>query len=654
MKTSFIRNKKILFAIITVILSLINTISYYHLWGTDINVPLTGFRSDSIGVLLDLNNHVRGGNAHLNATYGAPDLWSWSECFGDAEFIIPLLVILSRFVGSITAAVNICAVFNSVMIAASMYYVCTKLNISEAVSAVVAIIYSSLPFWVFAANTLWVLYGVAFYIPLFCYLAIRLMSEEPLVKKDLIMLIFVTFYVGLSVAYWAFFCMLILALVGIYALLGLKEKSKIMQVLMSYILIFLGILGYILPNIFHKINSEYFDGLYNNGAYIIIYIVMVSTALLLVFLFYKYIYPRITMSHIYACVALFCIFICIGYVVLKKYTDYIGMYGGRTVEMVELYSNYNIFGIFCPAPNNILFNLGESEVQVWDNLYFDSYTDMLGTAAGVGFIYSFMHIVCYSDNMDNKTQILSICGKISCFIMLFALKGGLASVVAVFVTTGIRYYTRLCVFIACFSLIAFGILADKVIGKINCIEAADIMSKVKYSCIFAGLLICVVLSMPADFIYEDSHGIKDYEARKAEYDEWVDYIARIESTFEYEEGSMVLELPYSIDDDRYIDLFLDGRIYELTIPAILAETTTWSYGGGWKTDTDIINNTEKFLKEVIDSGFSGIYVDSLLAPCEEELEKLEEYLGKPIVCNSSRRYFFNLKEYSEKIKGGIL
>ncbi len=653
MKASFIRNKKILFAVITVILSLVNAISYYHLWETDISVPLTGFRSDSLGVLLDLNNHIRGGNARLNVIYGAPNLCSWSGSFGDAEFVIPLLVILSRFVGSITAAVNICAVFNSVMIAVSMYYVCTKLNISEAVSAVVAIIYSSLPFWVFAANTLWVLYGVAFYIPLFCYLAIRLMSEEPLVKKDLIMLIFVTFYVGLSVAYWAFFCMLILALIGIYALLGLKEKSKIMQVLMSYILIFLGILGYTLPNIFHKINSEYFDGLYNNGGYIIIYILMVSTALLLIFLFYKYIYPRITMSHIYAFVALFCIFIGIGYVVLKKYTNYIGMYGDRTVEMVELYSNYSIFGIFCPAPNNILFNLGESEVQVWDDLYFDNFTVMLGTAAGVGFIYSFMHIISYSDNMDNKTRTLSICGKISCFIMFFTLKGGLASVVAAFVTTGIRYYNRLCVFIACFSLIAFGILVDKVIGKINRIEAADIMGKAKYSCILAGLLICEVLSMPADFIYEDFYGIKDYKTRKAEYDEWVDYIARIESTFEHE-GGMVLELPYIVDDERYIDLFWDGRMYDLAIPAILAKTTAWSYGSGWKTDTDIINDTEKFLMEVIDVGFSGIYVDSLLAPCEDKVERLEEYLGKPIVCNSSRRYFFNLEEYAEKVKGGAL
>ena len=53
-------HKKILFGLLTMVLSFLLTMTYYHLWGTDLRVPISGYRSDSGGVLLEAANYVRG------------------------------------------------------------------------------------------------------------------------------------------------------------------------------------------------------------------------------------------------------------------------------------------------------------------------------------------------------------------------------------------------------------------------------------------------------------------------------------------------------------------------------------------------------------------------------------------------------------------
>ena len=42
---------------VAAIATLVITVSYYRLWGTDIHVPLTGYRHDSLGVLIDASNY---------------------------------------------------------------------------------------------------------------------------------------------------------------------------------------------------------------------------------------------------------------------------------------------------------------------------------------------------------------------------------------------------------------------------------------------------------------------------------------------------------------------------------------------------------------------------------------------------------------------
>ena len=131
--------------------------------------------------------------------------------------------------------------------------------------------------------------------------------------------------------------------------------------------------------------------------------------------------------------------------------------------------------------------------------------------------------------------------------------------------------------------------------------------------------------------------------RKQEYDEWHELIGDIEN--QLDEGDMVLQLPLRTSDIRIGELMDAGRAYDNAIPAIVSKKTVWSYGGNWKNQNDIVNETDDFIEAACESGFDGIYMDTLMysdTSYEEQIEKLEERLGKPLVCDENRRYFFRL------------
>ena len=87
-------NKKVvLIGIFTIILSIIISVSYFQLWGTDINVPLTGYRSDSIGVLLEAANYCRGGNLFNNIIYNAPNINNNVFLGGISDSSVPMNLI---------------------------------------------------------------------------------------------------------------------------------------------------------------------------------------------------------------------------------------------------------------------------------------------------------------------------------------------------------------------------------------------------------------------------------------------------------------------------------------------------------------------------------------------------------------------------------
>ena len=137
----------------------------------------------------------------------------------------------------------------------------------------------------------------------------------------------------------------------------------------------------------------------------------------------------------------------LGLLMVSRFTDYMGEYDGRTLYAVEL-GALNITNLFLPAPNNIFSGLDKMVAVLTDidNPQACDATEM-GVLTGIGLLYSILHVFRFQKTEDIREQILEICGKCNCFLILLAVKGGLASVIASYITTGIRNYNRVGIFI---------------------------------------------------------------------------------------------------------------------------------------------------------------------------------------------------------------
>lgn len=639
-----IHSSTITYGIATMVITFIITVSYYHLWGTDIHVPLTGYRSDSVGMLLEANNYIRGGNTRNNVIYAAPDLKNYRECIDDSRLPLPLIGVLSSIFGNVEAAINIHAILNIVLLALSMYCVCVQIGVRSIIALLAGICYSCIPMFVFWCNTVLLIYSLCFYIPVFCLLILNFMSADEVTdsrKSGLKLLIIIVdmLLVGICSAYYSFFALIILVFVAMYAFFRLGSVKNTMLAVMSIVCVVMGIASYVLPNIFYKLDKSSMKFIWDNGWWYILWTGAVLLVILLGAFLYKKAYPHITIKRMLYIAALFCVFAGIGYVMLKRYTGFIGEFEGRTLYAVEL-GALNPVNLILPTPNNLSawFDRAVNTMVDLENQDFHG----IGIIGGIGFIYSLLNVFRFRQNCDRKDELVKICGICNAFVAIVAVKGGLSSLIAKYLTTGIRGYNRIEIYIACFSLISFAIMLDKLL-----IHIKSMKNSVHRNCLYIGvcviILLGLIISVPTSFIHGDSFGFVEYDQRKREYDDWHDLMSEIESRVP--EESMIFELPTSIDGDYFGKLMDRGRAYELSIPAIISRKTIWSYGGGWQPETDMIENTEGFINEVRETGFAGIYVDTLLYndnSYEEQLQALEKYLGQPIVCNENRRYFFTV------------
>lgn len=650
-----ISGKSLAFAFLTALLSAVVSISVYHLWGTDLRVPISGYRSDSLGVLLELKNYVRGGSVHHFVIYGEPYADSYIASFGDSSCPMPLLKLIWKLTGSVEEAVNIHAVLNSILLSLALFWVCTRLGVRNCFSMAVGVVYGNLSYFILGANTVLLIYGACFYIPLFCYILIELMRTDSVLHKmtakNAVFILAVMLYMGMNSAYYAFLGMILLTFTTVYALFVRKDIDSIIFCFLSYIAIGMGIVSYTMPTILKRFG---FARIVMDMGYILqVLIVLTSIAVLgaLVALM-KRIHRFLTLKKIYGMLFGLLGIAGIAYVILWKYTDYVGAYEGRSLVDVQL-GSLKAGSMVLPAVNSV-FGLGRSilgAITDIDNLHASDIAE-IGVLAGVGFVYSVIMVFQYGKKSP-RDEVVKICGLINSFILVVAVKGGLSLMIGALITTGIRGYSRMCVFLAAFGLIASAILMDRVADKIKMVSRAVVRNSL-YAAGAGVLAFVLMMSVPTDFIYKGMFGFVGYEQRKSEYDEWQRYIGAIEQ--QVSDGSMILELPTRVDDTHRGELMTAGRAYELSIPAIVSETTFWNEGGKIrKAVNNIFENKgdmDKLLTLICASGYDGIYIDTMMYHDDSYIQLIDKFgqvLGEPLICNENRRYFYDLSHYNKML-----
>ncbi len=650
-----VSKKRLVFAFLTTLFSALISISVYRLWGTDLRVPISGYRSDSLGVLLELKNYVRGGSVHHFVIYGEPYADVYAASFGDSSCPMPLLKLIWRLTGSVEEAVNIHAVLNSVLLSLALFWVCTRLGVRNVFSMVAGVAYGNLSYFILGANTVLMIYGACFYIPLFCYILIELMRQDgtlhELTARNAVFILAVMLYIGMNSAYYAFLSMVLLAFTTVYVLFVRKDIDSILFSFLSFIAIGMGIISYTMPAILKSVGAV---GIVLDMGYMLqILIVLISMAVLgaLVVLL-KRIRGFLTLKKIYGILLVFLGIAAVAYVVLWKFTDYVGAYEGRSLVDVQL-GSLKAGSMVLPAVNSV-FGLGRSMLSAITDIDNIQTSDIaqIGVLAGVGFVYSAIMVFQYGKK-SSRDEVVKICGLMNCFILVVAVKGGLSLMIGAFITTGIRGYSRMCVFIAVFGLISAVILMDRIADTIKKVSGAAVRY-VLYAAAAGIMVFVLMMSFPTDFIYKGMFGFVEYEQRKSEYDEWQCYIGVIEEQMPV--GSMILELPTRVDDTHRGELMTVGRAYELSIPAVVSETTYWNDGGKIKkTINNIFENNgdmEELLTLACASGYDGIYIDTMMYHDDSYMQlinDLGQMLGEPLICNENRRYFYDLSDYDRML-----
>lgn len=247
-------------------------------------------------------------------------------------------------------------------------------------------------------------------------------------------------------------------------------------------------------------------------------------------------------------------------------------------------------------------------------------SEYLGLFGILGFLI-LIGLIFIERKKENYTyKVLKTLSQLNIAAILLATIGGFSTLFAIFISTKIRGYNRISVYIAFFGIATLCILLnelDKKLGK------KDYLFKI----------LVVGLSFLA--IIEQSWQMKpNYEYSKSRYyndEAFVGYIEEI-----LEEGSSVYQLPYQrFPENPPIN---NMRDYESFRGYLHSTNLKWSYGAykgrvadQWHQVIATLD-VEEMLEALALSGFKGIYIDRA-GYLPEELEVLESQLEAKLGIN---------------------
>lgn len=268
----------------------------------------------------------------------------------------------------------------------------------------------------------------------------------------------------------------------------------------------------------------------------------------------------------------------------------------------------------------------------------ENQTATLGIVAGCGFVL--LLVLLFRERLKikymNEIKLLNI------GIFLTAVIGGIGGIFGFFITTPMRCYNRLSIYMAFLALLALALLSTQLLEKI---EKKIIRRAI---CVTAGIVILFVGLWDQTVNFDAAQ----QEQAAQSFDSDRNFVQKIEEKMPA--GTMVYQLPFI--------RFPSGGSYELYKGYMHSKQTIWSFGGMQGREEDIweTNLMNHPINELLDhlcfAGYRGLYLDKSLM-VEKGLDfnlyyqKLQMYLGEePIVSEDQRLYFYDLTNYYENLK----
>ncbi|HEY2961259.1 MAG TPA: hypothetical protein VGJ37_02515 [Pyrinomonadaceae bacterium] len=268
----------------------------------------------------------------------------------------------------------------------------------------------------------------------------------------------------------------------------------------------------------------------------------------------------------------------------------------------------------------------------------------LGIVGSIGFLGLLAQLLYRKELVSTGRGLFHDLSALNIFSVLLAVIGGFGLLFSLYISSGIRCYNRISVYIAFFSLMAVAIGLESVHRKTRTTKGRSIL----YSLIAMALII--------GFLDQTSPWYVPYYApNKADFVSDQQFVDRLEASVPA--GSMIFQLPHiQFPETPAINKMVD---YDLFRGYVHSKNLRWSYGTIKNREIDRAQQRvaslppEKLVEELVFGGFSGLYVDRFgyednAAALEAELSKVLQ--AKPLVSPNGRLLFFNLGDYGRSLR----
>ena len=272
----------------------------------------------------------------------------------------------------------------------------------------------------------------------------------------------------------------------------------------------------------------------------------------------------------------------------------------------------------------------------------------LGAIGSLGFLFLLAWLIFargrYGDDDSQFFTMLNGLGILNITAILLATIGGFGLLFSIVISSQIRAYNRISIYIGFFSIMAVLLLLERWRQKY--------MKNGDRPMIFIGIIMVVAAAGIVDQTNDTM--VPDYMTIAKAYNSDQAFVQSIESQMPAQ--AMVFQLPYApFPENPPVNAMLD---YNHLRAYLHSRTVHWSYGTMKGRNDDLWQRsvssepTDQFLKDIIAAGFNGIWINRAgyadgAAQIERQLE--DELEVKPMLNDDNTLLFFNMKDYIDKL-----
>ena len=270
----------------------------------------------------------------------------------------------------------------------------------------------------------------------------------------------------------------------------------------------------------------------------------------------------------------------------------------------------------------------------------------LGLLGAIGFLGLLAQLLYRKELFAGHDGLLHDLSILNIFSVLLGIAGGFGLLFALYVSSAIRAYNRISVFIAFFALMAVGIAIENIYRT-----GAQIRNKprnILHVILPVALIIAVLDQTTAAYR-------PTFEKTKAEFLSDRQFVNGIEASMPAR--AMIFQLPYTPFPENPATHKMGG--YDHLRGYLHSKNLRWSFGAIRNRDTDLAQRQlaalapAQLVEKLAAAGFSGIYVDRY--GYEDNGAALESQLtnvlqATPLASPNGRLAFFNLIDFGNRLR----